>query len=186
MIKEDEDSGLWVRSAVLASGEYGVEISVGPERAWPLTREDAVKYAVACFARVAEAEHDAAVYDMFTARLELPGIVAAQAIAHEVRPGRTVDHSATEPLKFHVSLGAATHEPFISLEMDDEPTGALTTGDLADHAQAVLAVVAVVELDANLHRVLTEVVGVDDLRARAAVDSLSEHWPTREKPRSEQ
>lgn len=172
---------LWVRSEVLPNGTYGVGISVGEDRAWVLTRDQAVAYAVTCFARATEAEHDAAAFTLLRA-IGVPQPTAAAVVARDIRPSRPVDHSATEPLRFIVQLGLRAG-PFLRMTLDGRPAGELTPADLRDHAAAVLNCIAAADLDANLRRVLVGQVGLDDERARAVVGSLADHWPTPQTPR---
>ena len=86
----DETEGLWVRSEVLPDGSYAVGLSVGGDRAWTLTRDAAVAYAVACFARATQAEHDAAVFSLLV-KIVLSKQVAAAMIMKEIRPDRPED-----------------------------------------------------------------------------------------------
>lgn len=176
-----EHEGLWVRSEVMPNGTYGVALNVGEDRAWALDRDQAVAYAVACFARATEAEHDAAVLALLL-HIGLDLREAAMTLAKDVRPDRPVDHSATEPLHFEVGIGKRVG-PFVKMLLDGRQVGELTPADLRDHAAGVLNVIAAADLDANLHRVLVGVMGVDDGRARGFVDSLQQHWPKSALPR---
>lgn len=182
------NEGLWVRSDVLPTGVYGVSINVGDDRAWTLPPDRAVRYAATCVRRATEAEHDAAVLSFLTAPskagLDLPDETAAGLIAHDLRPDRAIDHSETEPLRFHVAIGARTRKPFLRMELDGNDAGELTPADLRDHAMGVLQTLAAADLDAALVRCMVSTVGTDENRARGMVEALQQHWPAEEKPRS--
>ncbi len=174
--------GIWVRSEVLPNGTYGVGLNVGDDRAWVLTRDRAVAYAVACLARATEAEHDAAVFRMLTTQIGISETDAAAVLVKDLRPNRPDDHTATEPLRFTVALGRRVG-PFLNMALDGRQIGELTPADLRDHAVAVLNVLAAADLDANLRRVLVGQFGLDDNRARQFVGALADHWPAETTPR---
>lgn len=182
-----EPHGLWVRSDVLPTGAYGVSINVGEDRAWTLTPERAVAYAVTCVRRATEAEHDTAVLSLLqSVGVDKKG--AQTLLTEDLWPDRFVDHVTTEPLRFHsgVSRRRRTGELVATLRMDldGQPAGELTTADLRDHALGVLKVVAAVDLDAALMRCLTVTVGTDHARAAQIVHGLKDHWPAEDSPRS--
>lgn len=175
--------GLWVRSDVLPDGSYGVAINVGDDRAWTLNRDQAIAYAVACFTRATEAEHDAAVIGLLTATgMELR--TAGAVVVKDLRPDRPDDDTATKPLRFIPSYGANSRRPFLVMQLDGLDCGELTTADLRDHAQAVLQCLAAVDLDAAFYRHLTGPVGLGDGQARAVIGGLADHWPAVEQPRT--
>lgn len=180
----NEDDGLWVRSEVMPDGSYGVGLNVGADRSWALNRSQAVDYAVACYTRATEAEHDAAVFGLLT-HIGLPQRTVAELLVKDLRPDRPDDHTATHPLRFTVAIDR-TLRPFLKMELDGREAGELTTGDLRDHAAAVLNVLAAADLDAALLRTLTGTIGLDENRARAVVGSLMDHWPAEQGPRREQ
>lgn len=177
-------AGLWVRSELLPNGTYGVGLSVGEDRAWVLTRDQAVAYAVACFARATEAEHDAATFALLR-HIGIKERDAAEVIVKDIRPSRPVDHTATEPLHFIVQFGLRAG-PYLRMRLGGRDAGELTTADLRDHAAAVLQVLAAADLDANLRRVLVGQFGLDDATARGVVGELAEHWPSSQTPRRAQ
>lgn len=178
MAEIDDSDGLWVRSDVMPDGTYGVAINVGADRSWPLNRDRAVAYAVACVTRATEAEHDAAVFAAFKAT-GMDDRTAGMFVVQGIRPDRPDDHSATEPLRFVGALGLKVG-PFIKMELDGQPCGEMTTADLIDHAMGVLKTLAAADLDAALLRTLRGPVGLNEERARAVVGSLAQHWPTSE------
>jgi hypothetical protein len=179
----NDDEGLWVRSEVMPDGSYGVGLNVGADRSWALNRSQAVDYAVACYTRATEAEHDAAVFGLLT-HIGLPQRAVAALLVDYLRPDRPDDHTPTHPLRLTVAIGR-TLRPFLKMELDGQQVGELTVADLRDHAAAVLNVIAAADLDAALLRVLVGKIGLDDGRARAVVGSLMEHWPTEQEPRRE-
>lgn len=186
---DDESGGLWVRSEVMPNGTYGVALNVGADRAWSLDRDRAVAYAVACFARATEAEHDAAVFGMLTSVNGIDEELAALLIARDLRPGRADEHDDTKPLKYNVVLNRnrITGEimPMLHMHLDGVgKAGELTPADLRDHAGGVLNVLHAADLDAGLHKVLIGKAGLDDDTARAMIGTLGEHWPEQRPPRT--
>lgn len=180
------ETGLWVRSDVMPDGTYGVALNIGEDRSWPLDRHQAIRYAVACYARATEVEHDAAVFSLLTS-IGVPQEAAAQVLASDLRPDRPEQHDDTLPLEFVGALGRrrGTGEivPLLNIALDGQPAGELTPADLTDHAGGVLKALAAADLDAALHRTLVGVVGVPDGTARGMVDALAEHWPQQHGPR---
>lgn len=188
-----DDEGLWVRSEVMPDGTYGVGLNVGADRSWALNRDQAVAYAVACFARATEVEHDTAVMRLLTGKLGIPAETAGQVIVRDLRPDRPGAHDATKPLRFLGQIGRAKHPrpdagqyvPMLAMELDGKQVGQLTPTDLRDHAAAVLNVIEAADLDAGLLRALTGPFGLDEDRARAVVGDLANHWPEQRAPRRE-
>jgi hypothetical protein len=189
----NEDEGLWVRSEVMPDGTYGVGLNVGADRSWALSRDRAVAYAVACFARATEVEHDTAVMRLLTGKLGIPAETAGQVIVQDLRPDRPDAHDATKPLRFFGQIGRAKHPrpdagqfvPMLAMELDGKDAGQLTPADLRDHAGAVLRVIAAADLDAALLRALTGTFGLDENRSRNVIDDLANHWPDSQPPRRE-
>jgi hypothetical protein len=188
--EQAEDEGLWVRSELLPDGTYGVGISVEADTAFVLDREQAVAYAVACFARATEADHDTAIMRLLTAEVGVPNEVAAQVVQNDLRPDRPDDH-ATDPLRFIPAVGRAKYPrpnagafiPILAMQLNGDQVGQLTPADLRDHGGAVLDVLAAADLDAALHRALVGTVGLDDDKARSVVGELSHHLSEPEPPR---
>jgi hypothetical protein len=186
-----EDEGLWVRSDVMPDGSYGVAVSVGADFARTLDRDEAIAYAIACFARATEVEHDTAVLRLLVNRLGLGPKDAGQVVANDLRPDRPDVHDATEPIRFSGMIGRARHPrpdagefiPLLGMQLHGKDVGQLTPADLRDHAAAVFNCLSAADLDAALHRVLIGKIGVDDERARAVIGSLAEHWPAEQPPR---
>lgn len=171
-------TSLWVRSELLPTGVYGVGISVGPDRAWTLTPDRAVAYAVACFARAAEAQHNVALINALCATgITYPD--ALSMVTHDLSPDRTVDQAATAPLRLEPAVGRRTGGPLLPLlvlEVDGQRLGEVPVAALAEHAAAVLQVLRIADLDAGVVRALRGM-GVDEPHARALVDSMGAHWP---------
>lgn len=170
-----DDEGLWVRSEVMPDGSYGVAVNVGADTSWSLNRPQAISYATTCYERATEAEHDAAVFRLFTEKLNMPERAVAQMLVKEIRPDRPTDHTATKPLEFTVAIGR--QGPFIKMALDGKEAGEMTTSDLRDHAAGVLNTLSAADLDANLYRVLSKTVGLDDNLARTVVGDLQNYWP---------
>lgn len=180
----EDGEGLWVRSEVLPDGSYGICLTAGPDHAWTLDRDAAITHAVACVARATEAEHDTATLGLLV-HTGAPRHAAAALIVEDLRPDRPDEHTATAPLAFRVGVGHAKHPrpdagawiPVIIMELDGQEMGQLTPADLRGHATGILSILAAVDLDTALHRVLVQRVGLDDDTARAVVDDLAHHWP---------
>lgn len=184
----DEDEGLWVRSEVMPNGTYGVALNVGPDRSWVLNRDRVLAYAVSCFARATETEHDAAVFSALTS-LRLDDETVSQVITRDLRPDRPDEHEDTKPLRFTIALGRSRSTrkivPLLQMHLDGMgEAGQLTPADLRDHAGGVLKALRAADLDAALHRVLIGTVGVPDHTARGLIGSLAEHWPEQRSPRA--
>lgn len=181
MSGSEDAEGLWVRSEVMPDGTYGVAVNVGADRVWPLDREQAVAYAVACYARATEAEHDAAVFGLLTRGVGMDRETAAAFLVHDLRPDRPENHTATEPVQYLPSVGE--RGPFLRMFLDGAQVGEMSCADLRDHAAAALNCLAAADLDAAAHRALTGSIGLDDARAREFVSSLAEYWPEQGVPR---
>ena len=95
--------GLCVQSDVLPDGSYGVSVALGQDHCWALDRECSVNYAVMCFRRATEAEHDVAVYRLLTRELGLPQEYAIGLIATTVR-GRKLGDVPGIPLRFRTAM----------------------------------------------------------------------------------
>lgn len=179
------NEGLWVRSDVLPTGAYGVSINVGDDHAWTLPPDRALRYAAACVRRATEAEHDTAVLS-FLGSIGADDEAAQALLTNDLWPDRVVNHEDTEPLRFHSGIGrrpsTAAFVPTLRMEVRGTEVGELTPADLRNHAVGVLNALAAADLDAAVVRSLSSSAGED--RARAMVESLTEHWPAEEKPRS--
>lgn len=188
--RSGREEGLWVQSWALPTGRgYGVRVNVDA-RSWTLGRDRAIAYATTLVQRATEAEHDAAVFRLFTERLGVPAKESAETLHLSIREQRAADHSATEPLELTAgvtldeAVGAAPAvRPFIAMHLDGAQVGQLTPADARDHAIAVLGTIAAADLDSALRRALVGSIGIDEARASAVIASLSEYWPTEEAPR---
>lgn len=183
-----DEAGLWVRSDLLPNGTYGVAISVGPDRAWTLTRDRAIAYAAACVGKATEAEHDCAVYGLLVDRLQLSDSAAAAFVLRELLPHRvTTTDADTAPIKLVHAIGRRRsgkreRVAVVQLHLEGRNVGDMSPTSLREHAQAVLSVIAAANLDEQLFRLLRSAFDLDEPRARAVVSDLAEHWPRDGRP----
>jgi hypothetical protein len=170
----NQDEGLWVSSEVSASGTYVVGINVDADRAWTLDEDGAVRYARAVLRVAHSADHDAAVIKLLT-KFGTPAAEAAKLVGYNLRPDRApFDHDATKPLRFEPGVNQKG-EPFVKVLLDGRQIGQITAPAAMEHAVAVLEVVATVDLDAALYRLLVGQINLDDGTARAVVGDLASH-----------
>lgn len=172
---EEAAGALWVQSEYLPDGTFAVGFHVGEDTAWALTRDQATAHAVAVIALATEAEHDAAVLASMTgAGLETTLVAEVIALARDERP----DHdAATAPLQFHPGVAARDRSPFLRVELAGHPPWQWTPAAARRHAHGVLQVIAAVDLDNALSKVLVQNVGIEQGNADAVISSLVEHWP---------
>lgn len=166
--------GLWVESGVLPDGTYGASVAVGPDRCWALDHDQSIQYALTCFRRAAEAEHDVAVFALLTHRFGVDVRDSTTFVAHIVLD-RLDDVTDTvvpgTPLRFLSAMGA-NGEPVVMVELDGRVVGQLTPDGAREHAAAVLVASNIATLDTALHRALTETVSLCDREAHVFVSSL--------------
>jgi hypothetical protein len=171
----DTLTDLWARSDVLPSGEYGVTVTYGPDRAWTFTPDEARLYAAACVRRATEAEHDAAFLRLILASGEDREVALFSLVElREKRPGPV---PYITPLDFQPGVTGAGKPFLMVVDGGTSPAGQITPNDLRDHACGVLQALAASELDTALYRMLTIQMTLSGDRARAVVGSLHTHWP---------
>lgn len=167
-----DDEAVWVVSDVAPDGTYVVGLHYGPDTAWVLDRNQALRYAAAVAAAAARAAYDAAMMRQLTNKLGMPLASAAGFIA-DVRADRPpLDDAALEPLGLNPGVSAFTGEPFIRITVSGKLVGQWSPADALQHSTHVLEVLAGVDLDAGYYRALTAT-GVDEARMRAAVEDLA-------------
>lgn len=166
---------LWVQSDVAPDGTYVVGFHHGDDRAWILTRDQAIEHAVAVFAEAERAEHDAATVELLHTQLGMPLETAVAFLVHDIRPDRPpVDQPGPFTVGAGVSRSGGLHG-FLRLLLDGEAFGQWTIDDAHRHAGGVLQTVAAVDNDATLYRTLIGVIGLDEDRARAVVADIRNH-----------
>lgn len=181
-MSDDNGFTLSVASDAKPNGGYSLVISSGEDHSWSLNAGQAVAYVMACFQKVAQAEH---AYAVFQALLEA-GIdeAAAGAFVGESGIYGHLEHAnITKPIKFTAGLGRkkATKEyvPIIRADLDGKELGNFQVDQLRDHAQVVITVATVCRFDKNLRKALVKRIGLEDRQAQMFVSSLGEHWPGR-------
>lgn len=171
----DDDHGvLWVQSDVMPDGTYVIGLHYGPDRAWTFTRTQAVNHAIAVFAQIERAEHDAAVIALLHTKLGLDLEVAATFVAKDIRVDRPPIEDPS-PIRLAPGVSHRNLAPFLLLELDGAPIGQWTLDDARQHAVYVLQTVEAVESDARLYRALVGLVDLDEERSRAIVGDVAHH-----------
>lgn len=167
---------LWVQSDVAPDGtSYMVGFHYGEDRAWSLTRDQAIRHAVAVFAEAERAEHDAATVELLHTKLGMPLETAVAFLVRDIRPDRP---PTDQPGPFTVAAGVSRDgglHGYLRLLLDGEVFGQWRIGDAHHHAGAVLQAVAAVDSDATLYRTLIGVIDLDESRARAVVADIGNH-----------
>ena len=170
--EEPGPGDLWVRSSVSAEGTYVATVEAGPDVAFALDPDAAVRYARHAMSAVARAEYDAAVL------AQLLGTGLDLADVWEVVRGLRSDRpplSTEWPVTFEPIVSARTNEPVITMLVNGKPDCQLGTGALTGHAVDVLEISHGVDLDAAYRRHLVAIIGLDDATARATVAGLGDH-----------
>lgn len=169
---------LWVQSDLGPDGTYVVGLHHGPDRAWVLTRDEAIRHASAVITQAERAEYDAAVISLLHDKLGMSMQDAATFLAKDIRPERPpVDEPGPLTLVPGVSQRNGLHG-FLTLKRDGAAVGQWELDDARQHATAVLQVVAAVDNDAGLYRLLAGVIRLDKERARAIVADIASHRTT--------
>lgn len=174
MTDADEPGTLWVQSDVTPDGTYVVGLHYGPDRAWVLTRDEAIQHATTVLAQVERAEHDAAVIALLHKKLGMPLATASEFVAKDIRVDRPPLPDVS-PITLVPGVSHRTLRPFLRLELDGEGIGQWDLDGGRQHAVFVLQTVEAVESDARLHRALVGLVGMDEGRARAVVGDIANH-----------
>jgi hypothetical protein len=169
-----------VRSWRLPGGKgYGASVQM-EEVSFGLPPDRALRYAETLVRRSIEAEHDAAVMRLLTGRMRMPVERVVEFIASDLRPDRTVDHEATDPLAFEAGINQEL-VPFVKVLLSTgEQIAQLTPKQARAHAMSVLDVIAAADLDSALERALIGLVRVDRARASAFIKDLASYWPEEE------
>jgi hypothetical protein len=169
------DQGLWVASTLAAEGaeRYVVVVTVDDRLRWELTPRAAERYARGWLRCAQVAAHDAAVLAQLVA-LGVEESSAAMFMATELRAGRAAfDDVGTRPLVLRPVVSAATGEPIVQASAPAPTPPFQVDGPAATmHAVHVLEVAAVVDLDDAYRSALVRSLGLNPVRARAAVDDL--------------
>ena len=166
--------GLWVNTEPDDRGGYVTVVSLDQDWSVRLDRESALRYCLSCLEAAARVDYDAAVFRQMTRKLQLEPIAAVQLVERDLRPDRPVLEDAAPGLAFLPGITEAG-KPFIHIVLKGEPYAQMDPNDLRSHAMFVLETPIVADLDAGYRRALVGVVGVDEGRAAAAIDDLSNH-----------
>lgn len=177
---------VWVRSAHdPATSTYRTMIEVGADRAIGLDAAGALAYANVVLDVRARAMHDAAIVAQMHSTLRLSLQDTAQAL-HGLRLDRPpLNYEATHPLRFEPVVSHLSHEPFITIVLDGQPVGQWDIHDAADHALAIMEVVAMCDLDTAYLKYLVDTLAVAPSTAAATVSALSPHVSNQEVPRED-
>jgi hypothetical protein len=173
---EDQSEGLWVTTDPVPDGRYNIVMSLDADRAWGLSPTAARMHAMAALTIAETALYEQSLYSQLTNQLQIDQETALSLIADFRASEPKVDRGALAPLDFVRGLNG-DGESFIHIHLDGEPVGQINPQALIRHALAVSQVRVVAQLDTLYRRLLTEVIGIDDTRAMAAVNSLGDHRP---------
>lgn len=169
---DDQTEGLWISTDPLADGSYGIVLSIGPDRAWPVTRGRAHMYAMAALAIAEQADYEQALYRQLTMKMEQGQDAALMMLANFRRGVPGTDHAAFDPLDFVAGINSEG-KSFVRIDLDGKGVGQISPEELRQHALAVLRNRLIAPLDTLYRRQLTEVVDLDDATAKIAVNALA-------------
>lgn len=162
-----------VSSEVLPDGAYVVVVQPTPDVAIPLERDLATRYALSVLAAVQYADYEAAVWSQLSAAKlgEAGARLALTTLRQERRP---LDHAATAPLTFEPILSATTRRGMIRVLMGGAQVAQLETAAAAEHANIVLAMTTLAELDSLYFHWLRSA-GVTEPTARHTITDVARH-----------
>lgn len=169
-----DPTGLWIATQPATDGTYVAALEIGQDLSVPLTREYAVRYALAVIDAALRAEYDAAILAQFGTGMGLDNehIVLTLTGVRDLRPAQ--DHDATAPLRFTPGVNA-DGDAFLAIHLDGRQIGQFDPADAIVHAAYVLQGPIAAGLDAAYHRWLRQGLDTTDTMARAMVGDL-EKW----------
>ena len=169
---------IWVKTDCATDGTYIASIEINDDTSVPLTRDSAIRHAMAVLTADQYAQYDAAVIAQLTGKLGLPLDTAAEAVAslRDDRPPLNPDDTA--PLRLVPGVSMTTRQGFVGIWLGDRQIGQFDADSGAQHASYVLKVAIAADLDGAYHRWL-RTIDISDQRARAVVDDLRD-WRTPE------
>lgn len=174
----EQPESIWVKTGAAADGTYIASIEINDDLSVPLTRDTAVRHAMAMLTASQYAQYDTAVINQLTGMLGLPleGAVEVVGQLREDRP--PLDPDDTAPLRLSPGVSMATREAFIGLWLGDQQVGQFDPASATQHAGYVLQVTIAADLDGAYHRWLRSI-DLDDDKARAVVAGVRD-WRTPE------
>jgi hypothetical protein len=172
--KHEHAPGIWVYSDLNPDGSasYIVTISASDDVALSLKADAAVRYVAAVYRAAVIALHDAAVFQQLTGPLGLDIELAGSMIIDMRKDREPVQVTATAPLKYEPVVSASSFKPYVHVWARDQRITQWTPADCFQHAGYVMQALAAVDLDSGYYRYLVHTVGLDEPRARAAVNDL--------------
>jgi hypothetical protein len=171
----DDAGAVWVTSELLPDGHYTAAVAFTDDRSVALDEPAAVRYTLAILDAVQSAEHDAAVLTQLHNTLGLDEKTAAEFLVHELRPARRALRETGTPLTLVPGVSHRDRRGFLTVHVDGQPVGQWELTDAREHARYVLEALLAVEYDTAYHGVLTELLDLDDGRARNVVEDIGNH-----------
>ena len=150
-----DNQSIWVMTDWdVAQGGYCLAVHFSDDTSHPLTRDEAVAYAVAVAEASAAASYDAAVFTQLTTKLKMPLDMTGQ-VLKRVRERRQQDTWQAGPMTLKPGISVYTKKPFLAcraagLQWQWDPTEA------QQHARHVLEASTGAILDTDYFRTLTE------------------------------
>jgi hypothetical protein len=173
---DDDPTTLWVTTEAAADGTYIPSIEISDDQSVPLTRDTAIRHAMAVLTASQYAQYDAAVIRQLTDKLDMPLDMAAEAVVSLRADRPPLDEADTAPLVLSPGVSGTSREAFVGVWLGNRQVGQFDAESAAQHANYVLQVTIAADLDGAYHRWL-RTAGIDDNRARAVVADLRD-WRT--------
>lgn len=172
-----DSQAVWCRVDVSPVGTYMLTITYDDDNALSLTRDELLEYVATMSTALMRATYAEAVRAQFRDHLKIPDHLALPTL-QDLR-----DEWPELP-----AFGVYELRPTVSFEgrcsvqvwRGDRFVIQLAPHNVQEHISHALAVYAAADLDASYRRFLVGVIGTDDSRARAAVATLSQHFPREE------
>jgi hypothetical protein len=165
---------VWCRVDVSPVGTYMLTITYDDDHALSLTYSDLLEYVGALSAALMRALYTEAVRGQFRDRLKMPDKLALPTL-----------QDLRDEWPDLATFGGYELRPTVSFEgrcsvqvwHADTMVVQFAPHNVREHIAHALAVYAAADLDASYRRFLVGVIGTDDMRARAAVAELTQHFP---------
>lgn len=171
----DDATALWVRSDVGPNGDYIVGFSHGPDSAWSLGERAAREHAIRVAQAATTADHDSALVTFLTT-VGTDASAIADVLRH-IRVQRGLPGRAWPGPLYLAPAVRMDGKPFLDIYLHGTRIGQWAPSEARSHALGVLDAVAGAHLDSRLLKVLTRTLEIDEMRARAVVGTMIDHWP---------
>lgn len=138
---------LFVTSSLTVDGVYTTVVEYGDDIAVPLSRDEAVRYALAVMQACRYAQYDAAVWAQLAGEVKMERHLAAFAIKQLRRDRPALDTAATAPFGFEPVFSHVTGKPALLFALHGEKIGQLDPAAGLEHAMDVLIGSALADVD---------------------------------------